>query len=142
MTTTEFKICCEIALLPREVSNYGLLGMEFFPIDGESVQYEIIYLEQGNEILIDNVALTTDRVYTGMPKEFAVAVKEVMERFKGSEIPVGKYSFITSAYGIVGSSRAVFSKLASILLRLAANNPNSLSMDQMKAIIADEVKKA
>lgn len=140
-TVSAFQLCCEIALLPRDINNYGLLGLEFSPIEGDFIQYEIPYLDHLGESLDDNVALKTDRVFIGIPREFAVVIKEVMEQSKGSEIPVGKYLFVVSAHGVVGSSRAVFSKLASVLLQLAKLNPNVLDIATMKSVIADEIKK-
>jgi len=136
-----FRICCEIALLPREISNYGLLGLEFSPLEGHSVQYEIFYLENNRVLLEDNIAMRSEQVYIGIPKEFAIAIKDVMEKLNGSEIPVGKYSFITSAYGAVGSSKVIFSKLTSILLKLACANPNVLNGETTKLLIADEIKR-
>ncbi len=141
VASTAFKLCCEIALLPREISNYGLLGVEFSPSEGAAIEYEIFYFDRPGEVLKDNLASKSERVFVGMTGEFAISVKEEMERSIGSKIPNGKYSFVTSAHGVVGSSKAIFSKLTSILIKLAGNDPNSLDIEKMKLIIADEIKK-
>jgi hypothetical protein len=135
------QICCELALLPRDSSNYGLLGINYAPsIIGRQIEYYISYSPRLHGVLNDNLALKSDQVYKGITKAYAMAIAESMDALKDEfPIPAGTYLFDISAQAAIGSSRAVFSTLTCVLIRVLSLNPLVLSEDMVKQTIVDEL---
>ena len=142
ISASAFQLCLELKLMPRDANYYGLLGFEFTPTSSKTSFFEITYLERLGNFLNDNIlSFKLNEVHIGIPKEFvepiAGALQEMNEKL---ELPVGKYSFITSAHGEVGSSGIVYRKIVSILFLLVSKNAITFDSETLKSIIANELK--
>lgn len=133
----DFQICMEISL-PGNCSNYGLLGLEYTPLNGLTAAYEIPYLDACGEDLDDHIAPRSDRICAGISREYAVAIAETIHHLdEAGKLPVGRYCFAASAAGMVGSSPAIFRKLAQILIQLSFERPHGFDFERMRSLISD-----
>ncbi|VBB09156.1 Hypothetical protein LUCI_4442 [Lucifera butyrica] len=128
-------------LLPRNASNYALLGATFIPLVGGTLDVKINIGVHDDAVLKDNIAFTSDEVHVGIPKEYAFAVMDsVAETLDDSEFPPGILFFDVGAHSDVGSSRMIFSRVTKILIKIIFNNILELSEDELKKLIALELK--
>lgn len=61
-------------LSPRDMSNYAFLGVKFIPNNDNRVNITVNVGEDEDELLNDNIAMKSDRVFVGIPCEYAEAV--------------------------------------------------------------------
>lgn len=122
--------------IPRgPFASYAFLGGELVDsnVDGLEV---ILPVNSIGAPFAPSLALTADKVKSGMPEEYADAVFTGIERAASSTgIPVG-YSlrFRWAAHGMVGSSSSMFEKVTGIIVRLFALSKDA-SEEQIVALL-------
>jgi hypothetical protein len=119
-----------VPLGPR--SMYALIGGEYSPDNSNALEVELAISDDG-PIFSDSLASSGDVVKIGLPSEYAQGV------FKGLSIGctdlnwigAGKLRITCSAHGVMWSNEAIYSQVASILIKLI----NSVQSDMSDAAI-------
>ncbi len=136
-------ICIELFLGPRDISNYGLLGVEL--LDNNSNQLNLIMnvSDVDESIYYENLAMQTDEVHIGIPRIYAKSILNVSEKiFKESDrIPAVDLTFGIGAHGYVGSSQLIFTILTKIIISLLKRELNCIPQEELKRIVKFEIEK-
>ncbi|MDE6691444.1 MAG: hypothetical protein K2K04_05675, partial [Clostridia bacterium] len=113
------KICVEY-FLPRNISNYAMLGIEFKNTDSECLNIRLF--DCADKIKYVPTIQCTDKncKHSGFLSEYSLAVmQQTQQFFKTSQYGLrGELSFVLGAYCDVGSSISSFKLATNILLSL------------------------
>lgn len=128
----------ELFVAPRY---FALLGMEYIYKDTDSIEV-CVNVCKDSEVMLDNsLALPSDNVHLGISKEYAQTILnasvKVLKDF--SIIPSGKLTFNVGGYSDLGSNQVIFSKVASILIKLFMELQQSEAIEGLKNIVRFEL---
>jgi hypothetical protein len=127
-------------LLPRNASNYALLGATYTPSDSNELNVKINVGISDDEVLKDNLAFKSDEVHIGIPAEYASMILDsAVDTLKDFKISAGTLSFNTGAHGYTGSSKMIFSRVTKILVKLIFKDIIKLSEEELKELVALEL---
>lgn len=133
-------IALELLLAPREISNYGLLGVKYIPSEDNYLNIEVKVSEFDERLLTGTIAMSTDEVHVGIPEDYAEAIMATMQDFqKNFSLSSGTLLFDYGAHGHVGSSKIIFSKITKILMNLLSTNSKDLTNEEYKKLVASEL---
>lgn len=114
----EKRIIIELSL-PRNCSNYAMLGVLYIPNESGLLNVQVNISDFEDTVFIENIACSSEKVFFGIPKEFAPGILNFIRHNTSSlKLPSGKLVFEIGAYGLVGSSISIFSTITEILLKL------------------------
>ncbi|WCF08136.1 hypothetical protein NDS46_28410 [Paenibacillus thiaminolyticus] len=134
-------LALEMLLSPRDMSNYAFLGVKFIPNNDNRVNITVNVGEDEDELLNDNIAMKSDRVFVGIPCEYAEAIlntsKNVIE--ETLQFPSGDLEFYIGAHGESGSSKFSFSKVTEVILKLLIGEPESKNVEQLETFISNSL---
>lgn len=126
--------------LPRNSSNYALLGLKYIPDNEKVLKVEIKVGRSDDVLLENNIAQIVDEVHVGIPEEYARAILEyTKENSKEIDVPPGTLMFDVGAHGYVGSSQAIFLSVTKILLNIIDKDLKSISEDELSKIINESI---
>lgn len=134
-------IAIELLLAPREISNYALIGAKYIPSNNGNLEIKVNISSFDDTILLDNIALSTDEVHMGIPKEYALSIASIAKE-KSIELnyPMGSLVFDIGAHGHVGSSKMVFSTVTKVLMGLLSMNVLEKSYEELNEIVSNLLK--
>lgn len=105
--------------IPRSHNNYALLGIDFIADNEKKLKIKMSIENQNNFKYDDSIALSFDTVTWGILEEYKQGVIDSYNKFlQNRELPSGIINYNISAYGEIGSSRAMFEVVSNILLSL------------------------
>lgn len=113
----EDKIIVVEIQLPKNNSNYGLLGTKYRS-NQDIADIVVDVSEYETEQYIDNIAIKPDIVHKGIPNDYINGIIRNIEKNKELLLKCGKYEFCYGAHGEVGSSEKIFYLLTGIVLEL------------------------
>lgn len=114
------KICIEVKLNPRHVSNYAMICMNY--INNQKNKVDIIINHGREDSLFKSKVLPFDKIVcVGLDKEFADAIYEFFEEYPIEQLPSGTIEIISGAYDEVGSSNVAFKKAMELLIFIYRN---------------------
>lgn len=99
-------------ILPRNASNYGLIGFEYIPNkeNQSNTSVRVCFNNKLNEFKSDSLAIPNDKVFFGISEEYSQSILdsavETISEIGG--LPSGEIIFNLGAHAECGSSRAVF----------------------------------
>ncbi len=132
----------ELRLPVNGYTMYGLLGAEFIPSFPSELRVQIISCEEqqsNSEVILKSVA---EEIYSGILNWAAETILTTLTTSPEIQsLGGGRLCFNCGAYGIVGSSRWVFSKLAKILLRIFASFEEMSNKEKILATIREVLAK-
>ncbi|WP_027624770.1 hypothetical protein [Clostridium lundense] len=132
-------IALEIAL-PRNSSNYALLGATYIPDESGFLNVEVKISSLEDDEFKGNIASTVDKVICGIPKEYGEAILEyIRNNINDFKVPSGKLVFEIGAHGLVGSSKAIFSLLAKVIIELVVYNLKDNEIASIKDIVLKSI---
>lgn len=113
---------------------YGLLGALYTPAQSGNLLIQVVVSDKQDTLMNQSLANGLDQVWVGLPISYA---KEVIQ---GAKIAVdllgsGVLRFSSAAYGVVGSSAAMFHRLADLVVRLLTYENDSLSENQLSKLL-------
>jgi len=127
-------------LLPRNASNYALLGVTYTPLNSKKLDIVINVGTADDVVLKDNIAFTSDEVHIGIPAEYALTIIDsAVDTLKDLEFPSGILFFDVAAHGHVGSSKMIFSRVTKMLVKIISKNVLELSESELKELVALEL---
>ncbi|NOU72974.1 hypothetical protein GC098_16360 [Paenibacillus sp. LMG 31458] len=137
-------IAIEVSL-PRNMSNYALVGFEFIPdTAGNVTEVSVFVSSEQTTYSYDNLALSNN-VFSGIPDEFAQSVLEsAIETIKqiGGFSP-GKLIFNIGAFSDSGSSIMIFRLATSALIKISQfdieNMSDNLLQDELETFLTIRV---
>lgn len=109
--------------LPRNTSNYGLVGFEYVQDkDNKSdLCVRVCFNKKLNELKNDSLAIPNDKVFFGISEEYSQSILDsavdTINDIGG--LPSGEITFNLGAHAECGSSRAVFNKITRIIIILS-----------------------
>jgi hypothetical protein len=138
----EKAVILELLLAPREISNYALLGVMYLPTNNEILNIKVNVSSFKGKILVDNIALSTDEVHLGIPKDYATSIINlVKEKVLEFQFPAGDLVFNVGAHGYVGSSKLIFSIITKVLMGLlGSKNIMKASIGELNEMVSDFLK--
>ncbi|MCP4152390.1 MAG: hypothetical protein GY757_31925 [bacterium] len=127
-------LCLELFIGPREISNYGLLGIEFLANDSDLLTIIVNESSVDGKILSNSLAMQIDEVHIGIPKIYAKSISNCSEKtYKTLEkVPSGSLIFNIGAHGYVGSSPLIFSIITRVIINLLKLDLISIPDDELK----------
>lgn len=127
-------IALEVLLIPRHISNYALLGAKFTPGIGKALQIQVDISQYDGEITKDSIAMPEDEVHVGIPEEYSQTIIETAQKVikERGGLPSGVLEFYVGAHGYVGSSKQIFSKITSVILKLMTINLDAGLVEEIK----------
>lgn len=132
------QLALELLLSRRDMSNYAFLGVRFTPKNGNKVNICVHVGIDEDEPLDDHIAKKSDRVFVGIPWEYAeeiiISAKKVIQEI--SQFPSGDLEFYLGAHSEVGSSKMTFSKVTEIILGLLITEPDSSDVNKIERIVS------
>lgn len=134
-------IALELFLPPREISNYAFLGAMYTPNNGEKLEIRVKVSNANDKIFENSIALSSDEVHVGIPKDYAEAIVDSAEKTIKEIIRFspGVLEFSIGAHGYIGSSKYIFSKTTEIILNIMSKNISGFSEDELKALVLTEL---
>ena len=122
--------------LPRNISNYGLLGVKCEGNEGIKVEVDVFDFDTVE--YIDNLGINSDYIHLGLPEDYVEGIFSGVEKLINlGLIRNGKYKFFIGAHGEVGSSINIFDYICRVLMKLF--NENEINSDVVEKIIKDEL---
>lgn len=139
------QIAIEVSL-PRNASNYALVGFEFIP--GESRKVTDVSVHVASEQVTcphDTIALTKKSVFSGISEEFAQSVLdsaiETINEIGG--FSPGKLIFNIGAYSESGSSIMIFKLATKALIKISQldieNMSDALLQNELEILLSTRV---
>ena len=122
--------------IPRNISNYGMLGMRY-QNDLNTAHVLINISKYDGEIYEKSISIKPDIVHKGIPEDYVNGIIRSFEKNKGNQLKCGRYEFNVGAHGEVGSSEKIFNILTNIVLKILLEK--EISEDVMKEILSDEI---
>ncbi len=133
-------VALELLLGPRDISNYVLLGVRYTSSKDNVLKVNINVSDFDDVILSDRIASSVDEVHAGIPREYALAIINEVEKLTDElGCSSGTLSFDIGAHGHIGSSRAVFAKATRILMKLISVSSYD-NREELKEIVSSELK--
>jgi len=127
-------------LLPRNASNYALLGVTYIPLNSKKIDIKINVGIADDVVLKDNIASTSDEVHIGIPEAYALTIMDsAVETLKELEFPSGILLFDIGAHGYVGSSKMIFSRITKMLVKIISKNVRAFSEEELQELVALEL---
>lgn len=140
MSGSNQNIAIELFVAPRY---YALLGIEYVYKETNDIEIFVNITKDTGKMVTDSLALSSDNVHSGISKEYAQTIlntsQKVLMDLKG--IPSGIITFNIGGYGDYGSNQVIFSKVASILIRLLVNVQSGTRLDGLKNIVRTELER-
>lgn len=132
-------VAVELFAAPRY---YALLGVEYIYKDTGKLEI-YINTSEDSEKISDSLALPSDNVQSGIPKEYAQTVlNTTIKVFRNLySIPSGILTFSVGAYGNFGSNQVIFAKATGILIGLLVGKLSNMELDELKNIVRNELNK-
>jgi hypothetical protein len=136
------KTTCLEMLLPINVSNYGLLGIEFIPQPTDYIELSVYVGKDNEQLFIDSLAQLNDNVYVGLPKQYAETIfKLAQEILQQRILPPGKLKINVAAHAEIGSSRFIFSLITRIIFKIVVYEITTLVKEDIERIVVEEMNK-
>jgi hypothetical protein len=137
----ERKVVLELCL-PRNNSNYALLGASFKPTSDSSLLKVNVDSSDRKEAFFDTIAMDIEEVSKGLLQEYAEAVaKSVGDLLEvNNSFPSGVIDFNIAAHGKIGSSKGLFSIMGKAIIRLLSFNLTELDEEELNLKVADSIK--
>jgi hypothetical protein len=110
--------------LPRNNSNYALLGVEYYPkINDDKIDVQIEASEKENIVYEESIE-TFVKTHIGIFPEYAEAIRETVCSYltKYELVPSGNLIFRIGAQSEGGSSRKLFSIMAEAVITLLSKD--------------------
>lgn len=127
--------------LPRNASNYVLLGLRYYPANDGKLVVRVDFSEYEGEILEDNISLQPDEVHIGIPKEYVPRIlKAINEMVEEADLPCGKLIFDIGAHALAGSSPMSFYKATKIILKLMQKDPKAISTEELADFVYQQLR--
>lgn len=116
-----------VPLGPR--SMYGLIGGQYEPDTGNSLIVEIAVSSADEDVYPDSLASQTDEVKVGLPCEYVRGIVSGIDvgcaEING--VNAGRLRIACAAHGLIGSSEAVFSRIAVALIKIVNVDQQDMS---------------
>lgn len=126
--------------LPRNSSNYALLGVNYFPDESSFLNVEIMISSTGSVQYKENIAPLWDEVFCGITKEYGSAILDyICNNSDKLVFPPGKLVFDIGAHGVIGSSKYCFSLLAELILELITMDIQNVELEYIKNKILKKI---
>lgn len=128
--------------LPRNNSNYALLGVEYHPkINDGKIEVQIEASEKENVIYEDSIAMFV-KIHIGILPEYAEAIRETLCNYltQNDFVPSGKLIIRIGAHCEVGSSRKLFSILTEAVMTLLSKDLTQIQNDNIQKLVKEAVK--
>jgi hypothetical protein len=137
---TSRKLCIEFST-PFANSPYGLLGGTLVPDNTGQLAVTVGYeLESSRKRFHSPLGNSWDKIYAGLPKEYAGAVaKGVLRAQEWATPPAGRLTIDHAAHAESGSSAWLFEHLAIILMRLFAVVGEELTDDRVRSVFTEGI---
>jgi len=132
------KVALEIAL-NKNAGYYGLLGVEYFPIQSSNLRITINYTAK-NELKYNDTILQYDnKVFMGLTEEYVDYTQKKMVDYLNSNggIQPGLLNVAVAANSEVGSSQVIFGALSEMLIEIIIRNGSKQSGISMDEIVKD-----
>lgn len=152
ITTDEIKTSCKNSwarksvvlelCLPRNNSNYALLGVEYYPITNDGkIEVQIESSEKENIIYEDSMEMFV-KTHIGIFPEYAESIRETLYNYlnKYECVPSGKLIIRVGAQSEGGSSRKLFSIMAEAVITLLSKDLTHIEKDDIQKLVKEAVK--
>ncbi|MBI4510126.1 MAG: hypothetical protein HY698_10870 [Deltaproteobacteria bacterium] len=117
-------LALEVALevyIPRgALVEYGLLGMRFVPEERQDLVVQVCVGEPCDRAYQESLARLVDDVRVGLPDEYATSVTSAICALAPTTLGPGLLLVDRAAHGLIGSSPALFEKLAQALVMMVS----------------------
>lgn len=109
------KICVEVKLHPRHVSNYAMICMKY--TNNQKNKTDVI-INFGKETFSfkSKVLPFNKEIFVGLNREFVDAIEEFFREYPVGKLPAGTIEILCGGYDEVGSSNVAFKKVMEILV--------------------------
>jgi hypothetical protein len=133
--------CAAIELLvplgPR--SMYALIGEEYSANDSDTLEVELAVSDDG-VVFPNGLASPNDLVKIGLPNEYVRAVTKGIDLgcAELNGIGAGKLRIACAAHGVVWSSEAIYSRAASLLIKLINFGQPNMPDEAIVGLLAEQ----
>jgi len=99
---------------------YGLIGGRFESDGKDRLTVEVNTSSNSERFLTDSLASKVDEVHVGLPDEYVAAVLRGISEARSElgAVISGKLVIECGAHGVMGSSEAIYERLAVVLVKL------------------------
>ena len=129
--------------LPRNNSNYALLGVEYYPIrKDEIIEVQIEVSKKKTVIYNSSIAMAIEKTYVGILPEYAEAINKTLSNYLVSCecVPSGKLIFRIGAHGEIGSSKGLFSMMTKVVILLLTKNLTDIKNEEIQKLVKEAIK--
>jgi hypothetical protein len=129
-----------VPLGPR--SMYALIGGEYSPANSSTLEVELAVSDDGL-VFPESLASPNDVVKIGLPSEYAHGVINGIDLgcAELSDVAPGKIRIACAAHGLMWSSEAIYSKAASVLIKLINLGQANMTDKAIVALLLDQQPK-
>jgi hypothetical protein len=141
LTWKEKYIAIELLLSPRQASSYAFIGAKYTPSTNDKLEIIVNISGFNDSVMVDNIALSTDEVHVGIPKDYALTIiNAAIEKTNELNFPSGHLYFNIGAHGHVGSSKTSFRTATIVIMELFYKNIVELTSNIVSELVEDIFK--